>query len=264
MFDEPMGTIRRIFTARHRNLSGVFYDGHMSAKINAEYQRIAPRTDRDTCRKDKVGGSFPRRMLADSYDGADGIGPMEKRPRRTNFWNGVESEKSQPMPPHPKSDPMPSETNELNFLVISASCRSGAISAETSEAFRRPLRSVGAYAIAGGKQPRWRHPIGGRIPEPFSREIWGVGNESWVAAGDLRRRVCGRVSTLYVVAPRTATSKRWRGTQYRRMGWTREFLKEVVARGPGSCAHLRKALHHYAWNLAEEDPMTGTREKATR
>jgi alpha-L-arabinofuranosidase len=29
---------------------------------------------------------FPGGCFADSYDWRDGIGPRDKRPRRTNFW----------------------------------------------------------------------------------------------------------------------------------------------------------------------------------
>ena len=34
---------------------------------------------------------YPGGCFADSYDWRDGIGPADKRPRRTNFWAGVET-----------------------------------------------------------------------------------------------------------------------------------------------------------------------------
>jgi len=47
---------------------------------------------------------FPGGCFADSYDWKDGIGPTEKRPKRTNFWAEGESASA---PPNHKYDPKP-------------------------------------------------------------------------------------------------------------------------------------------------------------
>ncbi len=39
---------------------------------------------------------YPGGCFADSYDWRDGIGPADKRPRRTNFWAQEESATARP------------------------------------------------------------------------------------------------------------------------------------------------------------------------
>jgi alpha-N-arabinofuranosidase len=92
--DEPLGTISpNIYGHFTENLSGVVYDGIWvgeSSKIPningirkelvEEMRKIKPSVVR-----------FPGGCFADSYDWKDGIGPADKRPRRTNFWEGEES-----------------------------------------------------------------------------------------------------------------------------------------------------------------------------
>ena len=58
---------------------------------------------------------YPGGCFADSYDWRDGIGPAEKRPRRTNFWAEAETPAS---PASHNSKPTASAPmNLLNFAV---------------------------------------------------------------------------------------------------------------------------------------------------
>jgi len=105
------GQFRRISTATSLKFERRFYDGiWVGEKSKAEHQRVAQRTDRAHAQDQGSGDSFSGRVLCDSYDWRDGIGPAEKRPRRTNFWNGVESEKS---PASHKYDPNAVGTTSL-------------------------------------------------------------------------------------------------------------------------------------------------------
>ena len=53
---------------------------------------------------------FPGGCFADSYDWRDGVGPADKRPRRTNFWEGVEAANA---PANHRYDPNQFGTDEF-------------------------------------------------------------------------------------------------------------------------------------------------------
>lgn len=94
LLDEPLGTISPdIYGHFAENLSGVIYDGiwvgenskipninGIRKELVEEMRKIKPPVVR-----------FPGGCFADSYDWRDGIGPRDKRPRRTNFWEGGEA-----------------------------------------------------------------------------------------------------------------------------------------------------------------------------
>src|ERR1044071_3760827 len=93
LLDEPLGIISpEIYGHFAENLSGVIYDGiwvgenskvlninGIRKQLVEEMRKIKPAIVR-----------FPGGCFADSYDWRDGVGPIDKRPRRTNFWFGGE------------------------------------------------------------------------------------------------------------------------------------------------------------------------------
>ena len=89
LLGEPLGTISPdIYGHFVENLSGVVYDGIWVG----ENSRI-PNTGGirkalvDALAQTKPGAiRWPGGCFADQYDWRDGIGPHDKRPRRTNFW----------------------------------------------------------------------------------------------------------------------------------------------------------------------------------
>ncbi len=91
---EPLGIISpNLYGHFTENLSGVIYDG-IWVGPNSKIPNI------DGIRKELVDEMrkikapvvrFPGGCFADSYDWRDGVGPADKRPRRTNFWNGGET-----------------------------------------------------------------------------------------------------------------------------------------------------------------------------
>ncbi|HEY7354233.1 MAG TPA: alpha-L-arabinofuranosidase, partial [Terriglobales bacterium] len=113
ILDEPLGTINpNIYGHFAENLSGVVYDGiwvgentkipnvsGIRKELVYEMRKIKPPIVR-----------FPGGCFADSYDWRDGVGPIDKRPRRTNFWNGGESEAA---PASHRYDPNRFGTNEF-------------------------------------------------------------------------------------------------------------------------------------------------------
>ena len=93
LLGEPLGTISpNIYGHFTENLGGVIYDGVWFGK-NSNVPNI------DGIRKELVEQMrkikapvvrYPGGCFADSYDWRDGIGPTDKRPRRTNFWSDGE------------------------------------------------------------------------------------------------------------------------------------------------------------------------------
>jgi alpha-N-arabinofuranosidase len=254
LFDEPLGTISpNIYGHFVENLSGVLYDGiwvgEKSPVPNIDGLR---KTLIEHMRKIKATViRFPGGCFADSYDWRDGIGPAEKRPRRTNFWAMGESEKA---PASHRYDPNAVGTNEFVHLCrligaepyLAANVRSLPASAfqQWVEYCNSPAGSTtlaDARAAAG-------------FAEPFRVKYWGVGNESWGCGGEFTpqeyavefRRYSTWLPTygdnLNLIASGPNTDD-W--------NWTREFLQEVLRKGPGALRRIfAMALHHYAWNLS--------------
>jgi alpha-L-arabinofuranosidase len=254
LFDEPLGIISpNIYGHFVENLSGVLYDGIWVGEKS-------PVPNIDGLRKSliehmrKIKATvirFPGGCFADSYDWRDGIGPAERRPRRTNFWVNGESEKA---PPSHRYDPNAVGTNEFVHFCkligaepyLAANVRSLPASAfqQWVEYCNSPAGSTtlaDARAAAG-------------YAEPFRVKYWGVGNESWGCGGEFTpqeyavefRRYSTWLPTygdnLNLIASGPNTDD-W--------NWTREFLTEVLRKGPGGLHRIYgMALHHYAWNLS--------------
>ncbi len=95
LFEEPLGTISpNIYGHFAENLGGVLYDGIWVGEkspvpnINGLRKELI-----EHLRKIKAPViRYPGGCFADSYDWRDGIGPAEKRPRRTNFWANDETD----------------------------------------------------------------------------------------------------------------------------------------------------------------------------
>lgn len=254
LFDEPLGTISpNIYGHFVENLSGVLYDGiwlgEKSPVANIDGLR---KSLMEHMRKIKATViRFPGGCFADSYDWRDGIGPADKRPRRTNFWAMGESEKA---PASHRYDPNAVGTNEFVHFCkligaepyLAANVRSLPASAfqQWVEYCNSPAGSTtlaDARAAAG-------------YPDPFRVKYWGVGNESWGCGGEFTpqeyavefRRYSTWLPTygdnLNLIASGPNTDD-W--------SWTREFLTEVLRKGPGELRRIYgMALHHYAWNLS--------------
>jgi alpha-N-arabinofuranosidase len=254
LFDESLGTLSpNIYGHFVENLSGVLYDGIWVGENS-------PVANIDGLRKSLIEHMrkikapvirFPGGCFADSYDWRDGIGPAEKRPRRTNFWAMGESEKA---PPSHRYDPNAVGTNEFVHFskligaepYLAANVRSLPASAfqQWVEYCNSPAASTtlaDARAAAG-------------YPDPFRVKYWGVGNESWGCGGEFTpqeyavefRRYSTWLPTygdnLNLIASGPNTDE-W--------SWTREFLEEVMRKGPGELRRIYGiALHHYAWNLS--------------
>ncbi|MFI5098142.1 MAG: alpha-N-arabinofuranosidase [Candidatus Acidiferrales bacterium] len=254
LFDEPLGTISpNIYGHFAENLGGVLYDGiwvgekSRVANIGGLRKELI-----EHMRKIKAPViRYPGGCFADGYDWRDGIGPAEKRPRRTNFWANDEAGKA---PASHSYDPNAVGTNEfVHFCKL--------IGAE-------PYLAANVKSLPASAFSQWveycNSPAGSTTladvraaagyAEPFHVKYWGVGNESWGCGGEFTPQEYAVEFRRYSAwLPRYGDELHLiaSGPNVDDWNWTREFLAEVLRKGPGGLRRIYgMALHHYAWNLS--------------
>ena len=254
LLNESLGTISpNIYGHFAENLSGVIYDGiwvgegskipnvnGIRKELIDEMRKIKPSVVR-----------YPGGCFADSYDWRDGIGPRDKRPRRTNFWAAEESPSS---PAAHKYDPNQFGTNEfVQFckLIGSQPYLAANLRSLPAEAFYHWVEycnsPAGSTTLADAR-------AAAGYPDPFHVAFWGVGNESWGCGGNFTAQeyavefrryaawlpVYGHPLSLVASGPNGDDAS-----------WTRGFLEELVRKGKSQIHSVYGfALHHYAWNLS--------------
>jgi alpha-N-arabinofuranosidase len=252
--NEPLGTISpNIYGHFTENLSGVVYDGiwvgtkskvpnvdGIRKELIDEMRKIKPPVVR-----------FPGGCFADSYDWRDGVGPADKRPRRTNFWNGGETSDA---PASHRYDPNEFGTNEFaHFCKLIGS---------------EPYLAANLRSLPAVEFYRWveycNSPAGsttladmraaGGFKEPFNVRYWGVGNESWGCGGNFTPQEYAaefRRFTTWVPRFGQELSFIGSGPNVDNWAWTRGFFEEIARKGRGELRSVYGwALHHYAWNLS--------------
>ncbi|MGB9462111.1 MAG: alpha-L-arabinofuranosidase C-terminal domain-containing protein [Candidatus Acidiferrum sp.] len=254
LFDEPLGTISpNIYGHFTENLGGVFYDGiWVGEKSPVPNIGGLRKSLIEHMRKIKASViRYPGGCFADSYDWRDGVGPVEKRPRRTNFWANAESDNA---PLNHRYDPNTVGTNEfVHFckLIGAEPYLAANVRSLPASAFQQWVEYCNSPA---GSTTLADTRAAAGYPEPFRAKYWGVGNESWGCGGEFTpqeyavefRRYSTWLPTygdnLNLIASGPNTDD-W--------SWTREFLTEVLRKGPGELSRIYgMALHHYAWNLS--------------
>jgi len=252
--DEPLGMISpNIYGHFTENLSGVVYDGMWVGEnskipnINGIRKELV-----DEMRKIKPSVvRFPGGCFADSYDWRDGIGPIDKRPRRTNFW---EDEESPGAPVSHKYDPNQFGTNEfVRFckLIGSEPYLAGNVRSLTAQDFYRWIEYCNSPA---GTTTLADTRAAAGFPDPFNVRYWGVGNESWGCGGNFTPQeyaVEFRRWTTWVPRFHQELAFIASGPNVDDWNWTRGFLEEILKKGRGQLRSIYgMALHHYAWNLS--------------
>jgi alpha-N-arabinofuranosidase len=252
--DEPLGTISpNVYGHFTENLGGVIYDG-----IWVGPNSKVPNTDGmrkeliDEMRKIKAAVvRYPGGCFADSYDWRDGVGPADKRPRRTNFWAEAENEQS---PAHHKYDPNQFGTNEFVHF-----CR--LIGAQ-------PYLAANVRSLSAGDFDRWveycNSPAGSTTlstmraaagyREPFAVRFWGVGNESWGCGGNFTPAEYATEFRRYTTGvPRYGVELAFIGSgpPGDNWNWTRGFFEDIARKDSAQFRDIYGwGLHHYAWNLS--------------
>ncbi len=251
---EPLGTISPdIYGHFTENLGGVIYDGVWVGEKSKVPNLNGIRKELvEEMRKIKAPVvRYPGGCFADSYDWRDGIGPADKRPRRTNFWAQEESAAG---PASHKYDPNQFGTNEfVQFCKLIGS---------------QPYLAANVRSLPAAEFYRWveycNSPAGSTTladmraaagyAEPFGVRYWGVGNESWGCGGNFTAQeyaVEFRRYTAWVPQYGQKLSFIASGPSDDHWDWTRGFLEEIVHHSSGDIRSIYGlALHYYAWNLS--------------
>lgn len=254
LLEESLGTISpNIYGHFAEHLGGVIYDG-IWVGANSKVANLGGiRKDLvEQMRKIKPSVlRYPGGCFADSYDWRDGVGPTEKRPRRTNFWLGAENDQS---PASHKYDPNQFGTNEfVRFcrLIGAQPYLAANLRSLPAEEFYRWVEYCNSPA---GSTTLAEMRAQGGSAEPFNVRYWGVGNESWGCGGNLTPQEYGAEFRRYSAwvprygPPLCLIASGPNGDDW---NWTRGFFESMVRKSPGQLGAVYGwGLHHYAWNLS--------------
>lgn len=238
LVNEPIATIQpEIYGHFTEHLGGVIYDGVWVG----ENSRIA---NIGGIRKELVEKlkaikapviRWPGGCFADSYDWKDGIGPRDKRPRRTNFW--VDDSQAQKLPNDSvqKFEPNTFGTDEfVRFCKLS--------NAEPYIASN--LRSLPPlsfdqwveYCNSPAHSTTYadiRAAAG--FPQPYNVRYWGIGNESWGCGGTFTPEEYSNEYRRFTAwVPGYGVDLRYvaSGPNQDDVDWTTQFFEDILHRRP--------------------------------
>jgi alpha-N-arabinofuranosidase len=252
--DEPVGTIApEIYGHFVENLGGVVYDGIWVGEKSKIPNVGGLRKELvDALRKVKPGAiRWPGGCFADQYDWRDGIGPRDKRPRRTNFWAGSEWPKgANPMGPQHYD---PNEFGTIEFARFSRLC--GA-----EPYFAANLRSLPAEQfwrwVEYANSPAHSTTLADQRTadgesSPLNVRFWGVGNESWGCGGNFDPEDYAsefKRYTAWVPSYGLNLALVGSGPSDGNIDWTERFFRKAAH---GGLDHMWGwAMHHYSWNAS--------------
>ena len=254
LLDEVLGTISpNIYGHFVENLSGVVYDGIWVGEKSKipNLNGIRKELVDEMVKTKPAVVRFPGGCFADSYDWRDGIGPADKRPRRTNFWNGGESREA---PDSHRYDPNLFGTNEFTHfchLLGAQPYLAANVRSLPAEQFYRWVEYCNSPA---GSTTLADERAAAGFKDPFNVKYWGVGNESWGCGGNFTPQEYATEFRRYTTwVPEYGEKLNFiaSGPNVDDWSWTRGFLEEIVKKGKRELRGIYGlALHHYAWNLS--------------
>ncbi|OLC77187.1 MAG: alpha-L-arabinofuranosidase [Gemmatimonadetes bacterium 13_1_40CM_4_69_8] len=251
LLDEPIGTIApELYGHFVEHLGGVVYDGvwvgersrvpnigGIRQALVEALRPIHPAVVR-----------WPGGCFADSYDWQDGIGPRDRRPRRTNFWSDDPHLRALGDVPA-KYEPNQFGTNEfVRFCRLIGAAPYLAVNVRTLPA-RVFMEWVEYCNSPAGSTTLAQQRAAGGDREPFTVRYWGIGNESWGCGGNFTPEEYAaeyrRFATWAVPAYGVDLAFIGSGRSGGDLEWTRRFFRELAERR--SFDRLWGwALHHYS------------------
>jgi alpha-N-arabinofuranosidase len=254
LLDEPIGTVApELYGHFVEHLGGVVYDGIWVGEGSRIPNAFGVRKELvDHLRR--ISASvirWPGGCFADQYAWRDGVGPPEKRPRRTNFWVGASE-----WPAGAVRGPQMYDPNHFGTVEFARFCRL----AGAQPYLAANLRSLSAHDFwqwveycnspAGSTSLADERAADGER-DPLGVRFWGVGNESWGCGGnftpeeyatEFRRYTAwlpGYGQKLHLIGA---------GPNSGDLNWTRKFFSAAEASGRNLLWGW--ALHHYSWNVS--------------
>jgi alpha-L-arabinofuranosidase len=250
--NEPVGTIApEIYGHFVEHLGAVVYDGIWVGE-NSKIPNIGGirKALVDAFAKVKPGVvRWPGGCFADSYDWRDGIGPRDKRPRRSNFWVDA--------PEWPKGvadGPWKYDTNAFGTDDFLRFCKL----TNSQPYLAANLRSLSAKDfyqwVEYCNSPAGTTSLGDMRSDrsPANVRFWGIGNESWGCGGNFTpEEYAAEFRRFTAWAPRYGVNLAFvgAGPNGGDLDWTRRFFTKLNERRAfGSLWGW--AMHHYSWNVS--------------
>ncbi len=255
LLEEELGTISpNIYGHFIEHIGGVIYDGVWVGE-NSKIPNLGG------IRKDLVEEMrrikapvirYPGGCFADSYDWRDGVGPADKRPRRTNFWNNEDETSSAPASHRYESNRFGTdEFMRLCRAIGSQPYLAANVRSLPAEAFYRWVEYCNSPA---GTTTLAEERAASGSTHPYDVRYWGVGNESWGCGGNFTAQeyaVEFRRYTTWVPLYGQPLSFIASGPNSDDWQWTRGFFEEIARKDKDLFSSIFGwALHYYSWNLS--------------
>lgn len=254
LLDEVLGTISpNIYGHFIEHIGAVIYDGVWVGE-NSKIPNIGG------IRKDLIAEMrkikapvvrYPGGCFADSYDWRDGVGPADKRPRRTNYWSEDETASA---PVNQRYESNRFGTDEFMRFCRAIGCQpylAANVRSLPAEVFYRWVEYCNSPA---GSTTLAEQRGASGSPEPYDVRYWGVGNESWGCGGNFTAQeyaVEFRRYTTWVPQYGQPLSFIASGPNSDDWQWTRGFFEEIARKDKELFSSIFGwALHYYTWNLS--------------
>jgi alpha-L-arabinofuranosidase len=268
MVDEPLGTISPlIYSHFTEELGAVIYDGVWVG----EKSKIANTGGIRTALIEKMrqikapAVRWPGGCFADSYDWRDGVGPKDKRPRRTDFWVDDPDAKNLPMKGLPSFDPNDFGTDEfVRFCKLSGAEPYLAANVRSLNALAFDQWVEYCNSPAGSTTWSDVRAVAGSA-EPYNVRYWGVGNESWGCGGNFTPEDYAMEYRRYQSwLPRYGLDLKLvaSGPNQDDVDWTTRFFENIFTPGRGIKPPFGWSMHYYtdlpeALKFTDEDVYPG-------
>jgi alpha-N-arabinofuranosidase len=258
LVDEPIGVIApEIYGHFTEHLGSVIYDGIYvgeNSKIPNQFGLRSALIEKMRVIKAPVV-RWPGGCFADSYDWRDGIGPKNKRPRRTNFWTDAF-----PADQQKRNIPQVFETNDFGTDDFVRFCKLSGAEPYIAGNVRSLTPLDYDHWVEYCNSPRGTTTLAetreaAGSPEPYNVRYWGVGNESWGCGGNFDPEDYAIEYKRYTTwVPSYGVPLRFvaSGPNSDEQAWTRGFFSKLLH---GQPSHDMKgvwglSVHHYATNLS--------------
>ena len=255
LLEEVLGTISpNLYGHFLEHIGGVIYDGVWVGE-NSKIPNVGGiRKDLiEEMRKIKAPViRYPGGCFADSYDWRDGVGPADKRPRRTNFWNNEDETSAAPASHRFESNRF--GTDEFMRLCRAIGCQpylAANVRSVPAEAFYRWVEYCNSPA---GTTTLADERAASGSAQPYDVRYWGVGNESWGCGGNFTAQEYAVEFRRFITwVPEYGPPLLFiaSGPNSDESQWTRGFFEEIARKDKELFSSIFGwALHYYSWNLS--------------
>ena len=258
LVNEPIGTIApEIYGHFTEHLGSVIYDGIYvgeDSKIANQHGLRSAVIEKMRAIKAPVV-RWPGGCFADSYDWRDGIGPKNKRPKRTNFWTDNYPSAQQKMKIPQVFDP-----NQFGTDDFARFCKLCGAEPYIAGNVRSLTPLDFDHWVEYCNSPRGTTTLAETreadgSTEPYGVRYWGVGNESWGCGGNFDPEEYAIEFKRYTTwVPSYGVPLRFvaSGPNSDEQAWTRGFFNKLFHGQPSHDPHgvWGLSVHHYATNLS--------------